>query len=702
MAEVNPTPPRRRGRRRPEPSRAGGFPLKERAGSLRRALESAPVLEERWPERRQWTLFEALAAAEPEAAARLKRLLATAELLAETPVLAVAGLLNAGKSSLTASFLSEAGRRRVLRGTDRASGSQRFTLWCPASWEASSRREVLFAALEEVCGRAPEPLAAGRERALAQQRDKIRAASLLVAFDPALDEWGVCLLDCIDVERPDAGEGAAPWAWGERLELLRRMASLISAAVLVLSRSRIETRAVDALLEALGEAKKIWAVNLVRDEPAHRVRAEALERLGVDASASRAEEALLYVAYDFDLRGYRQRTPAWDSNLADPKQLPLPCFFLATAREEENLPRAVDPSRDVRRLPERLPPEALLPGYQRRLRDEIARGAEEALRRVRERTVRDERCLRRAAAELQRAVRAAVGEAAGKGGEACLFLDQAALRALEQSLERTLPWDVRQWAVATNRIRRAGSWAQDRSRRAFRAIRRKALGAPAAETEASGQGKAAATRRLQERLAEALSLWSRNPLGEESASAERDPRWFLDEPRAERLAARVLDRLRSLSEERARVVPLEELDEAARAAWESLGLERRVLRHVAPPLLFVLSVAAAVSLPGLGPGILTLKELFAGTALAGGVGLHLAQSLDARVKKWFGPNFLAALAAQEAGLPLEMMDLPKELRDLLAAPAGVSAPSPLGGWRWRLFREAASRRIEQELLAFSG
>ena len=50
------------------------------------------------------------------------------------PILAIAGLLNAGKSTLLATYLSAENRPRVLRGVGNHSGTHRFVLWLPKLW----------------------------------------------------------------------------------------------------------------------------------------------------------------------------------------------------------------------------------------------------------------------------------------------------------------------------------------------------------------------------------------------------------------------------------------------------------------------------------------------------------------------------------------------------------------------------------------
>jgi hypothetical protein len=119
------------------------------------------------------------------------------------PIVAVAGLINSGKSSLVAAFLSPQSRTRVLRGISSREGTQRFTLWAPASWKQDAAfRNQLEQMFTRVFRHAPEPLAETAETAHAQQRENESLDVPLLAFDTALDLHGIALLDCPDVQRP--------------------------------------------------------------------------------------------------------------------------------------------------------------------------------------------------------------------------------------------------------------------------------------------------------------------------------------------------------------------------------------------------------------------------------------------------------------------------------------------------------------------
>src|SRR5687768_12843828 len=59
---------------------------------------------------------------------------AAASLEIDCPIVAVLGELNAGKSSVVATFLGPEGRRRLPRGEEDAAGTHRFVYWVPQRW----------------------------------------------------------------------------------------------------------------------------------------------------------------------------------------------------------------------------------------------------------------------------------------------------------------------------------------------------------------------------------------------------------------------------------------------------------------------------------------------------------------------------------------------------------------------------------------
>lgn len=157
------------------------------------------------------------------------------------PIVAVLGLLNAGKSSLVSTFLDDqvpsvgrsldgvtttdvrtgsqataSSRDRVLIGSSNAEGTHRFVLWVPQSWKSDSTIwGFVQSQLAQVFGCEAELLADDPTRASEQYNDTaprtyiaddgqtIQRATIeipLIATDPKLDHWGIALMDCPDVQ----------------------------------------------------------------------------------------------------------------------------------------------------------------------------------------------------------------------------------------------------------------------------------------------------------------------------------------------------------------------------------------------------------------------------------------------------------------------------------------------------------------------
>jgi len=122
------------------------------------------------------------------------------------PIVAVLGLLNAGKSSLVSTYLSLENRRRVLVGSSNSQGTHRFVLWLPQSWEkepelwnfVKSRLNSIFGCESELLS--TDPMEAAKQYNDITPRPSVDAAGNpihratieipLLATDPELDRWG--------------------------------------------------------------------------------------------------------------------------------------------------------------------------------------------------------------------------------------------------------------------------------------------------------------------------------------------------------------------------------------------------------------------------------------------------------------------------------------------------------------------------------
>ena len=163
---------------------------------------------------------------------RLQRL-RYAETVGYVPVVGVCGLINSGKSTLVRSFLDESNKPRVLVGSLAEQGTHRFVLWLPQSWERDQAtvQSFLRTAFDgKLVGLAKDPGEAA-EQTNAPRSKQVPFELPLVAFDSRLDDHGLALLDCPDIQRGGhATDGAESTA---RHESLRRAARLCSAFILL-------------------------------------------------------------------------------------------------------------------------------------------------------------------------------------------------------------------------------------------------------------------------------------------------------------------------------------------------------------------------------------------------------------------------------------------------------------------------------------
>ncbi len=281
------------------------------------------------------------------------------------PIVAVLGLLNAGKSSLVSTYLSAENRRRILIGSANEQGTHRFVLWLPESWRNNQELwQFIQERLLSVFGCESEFLSSDPEQAMAQYNDTTPRTFLdatgierfretieipLVATDPQLDRWGLALMDCPDVQTgllPNrsaitlASEKAPSYASvsdplfhersqsiaDARLSVLASAAPLCSAFVVVLPANAMHDQTVSRLLRVLSDrmpkVKQILAVNRVpRRYETTEIHSE-LETLYGLHSISRQ-----YMAYGFDGPQQRNRLPIPPEGFIEIDDVGLPLFF---------------------------------------------------------------------------------------------------------------------------------------------------------------------------------------------------------------------------------------------------------------------------------------------------------------------------------------------------------------------------------------
>lgn len=292
----------------------------------------------------------------------LSTTVADALLLCEAPsapILAVLGLLNAGKSSLVSTFLNESNRARVLVGSSNQQGTHRFVLWLPECWRSialiwdsiQARLNAVFNAPLELLDldpeRSREQYNAIDQRELKLSDGTVRRYSAmespLVGFDSSLDRWGIALMDCPDIQtgllptndisitRDRLAEFVESVAQ-KRLELLAKVSPFCSAFVIVLPANAMHDEKVSKLIHLLKErmpgTPQIAAVNRVpRRYRTDEIQSEIANLYGTE------DLSRVYMAYSFEGPLDRERIPAppttWnatgDSKFAGAESLPL--FF---------------------------------------------------------------------------------------------------------------------------------------------------------------------------------------------------------------------------------------------------------------------------------------------------------------------------------------------------------------------------------------
>ncbi len=320
------------------------------------------ALEHVYPNHRRESFLAALHRIQPSLAIDLiaaGNRLQSATKLIQHPVVAVAGMLNSGKTSLVSSFLSRAGRERTLRGVSNAQGTHRFVLWLPQRWKAEPQLwGLLLTRLTEALGSAPESLGETADEAHRQYNNRERdAASVsvpLIATDPALDEAGIALLDCPDIVS-DASLGLG--SPEQRRQLLGRAATLCSAFLVVASAEQSRDTTLADMMRIAGELMpgipRLLAVNKIR--PKQQSPAEVYETFLPLMRQNQIDK--IYAAYDFDVRGSESLIPSkLHNSVASPitRGDELPIFFSLSDNPDQNPPSEITPDRLLGALPKQL------------------------------------------------------------------------------------------------------------------------------------------------------------------------------------------------------------------------------------------------------------------------------------------------------------------------------------------------------------
>lgn len=281
--------------------------------------------------------------------------------LAEHPTLAVAGMLNSGKTSLVASMLSPAGRARTLRGIANRQGTHRFVLWLPQKWrDEESLWNLLLEDFGDAIGHPAELLADTPEEAHQQYNNReggaIALGIPLVATDPALDESGIGLLDCPDIVSDEVFGVGSP---EQRRELLGKASTFCSAFLVVSTPSMARDRSLGDILQTISDLMpgipRYLAVNKIR---ATQTAEDVLESF--QPQAEKFGVGRTYGAYDFEIPSCESFIPKSvqdgdkEIKLESPAEDPQPIFFSLSSDSAQNPPASIDKERLLTSLPTEL------------------------------------------------------------------------------------------------------------------------------------------------------------------------------------------------------------------------------------------------------------------------------------------------------------------------------------------------------------
>ena len=626
--------------------------LLENEGELAAVLHSFPI-------QRRESFLNAVRAVDPAIAddivAAGNRLHSAIELI-DCPVVAVAGMLNSGKTSLVSTFLSPSGRARTLRGVGNSQGTHRFVLWLPERWKADGVLwNLLLARLAETLGRTPEPLGLTPEEAHLQYNNRVcdsESISVpLVATDPALDRVGIGLLDCPDIVSDESLGLGSP---ARRRELLGRAATLCSAFLVVASAEQSRDTTLGELMRIASELMpgipRLLAVNKVR--PREQTPAQVFESFSPLIRQHQIDS--VYTAYDFDVHASKPYIPRELHNSVSTKIVAgdeLPIFFSLSDDPEKNPPNPISADRLLGSLPGKLDRGQLFERFRAALETNLRVAIWERGRGVVLASIAAQESKAKVARRCLFDVALDVFAIRGDSGEPerlRLHQNKRIVEQLTMAFANTAPWYAR-WSVALNtKYRRVVGGAGDWFRRW---LPTQALDEKARELRGHFDRGDYGSLMTPERL--------RN-LIRKHAEAHPIEHWDDDSPWDEACRAAIhrydRDDFTSLD-------PVE-LERACREMWAKVSwVEKGKMTTV--PLLVIVSSFAAVLMVPIDFGTTVIASASISELLAAG-GLAAAASV------WAGGK--SALLVEQQAAKQQLVDLIAVLCDAFGVPRAASLP----------------------------
>lgn len=608
--------------------------------------------------------------------------------LSQSPLIAVSGLLNAGKSSLIASFLSPNNRQRVLVGTGNQQGTHRFVIWLPASWQQQTLVwQRWLQQLTQIFGQAPEWLSRDPQIAYAQYNgqtfpecstsqsstadltsssaststseatpktptDISTFAIPLIATDAALDTLGVGLIECPDIQTGIFGSASTnPWDESElpeyRRRLLSQAAKLCSAFIVVTKLRDLNDRQAERLLTTLKESMpglpRILAINLVRRRYApSEILAEArvlMERFQIDR---------LYAAYDFRGELERERLPPIPAEFASlttrGETVEHPIFFrLDRQLPDDQQPRPA-PDDYLLRLGKQLNQSEMVQAWRNtlalQLQQHLLQGRDELLRLA----TQQQRHIDEIRHDIADAILSmiAIRDEAGLASDVRLQTSKQIIRQINDSLHRTAPW----WAWPSLMVDKTVAWTKESLSSAARSVM------PVTAMQQSLKGMKdwfKQSDRSQVMTADRLRKELRTRLPLEAFPTWSDEKWLTT-------SQLILDRFQN---ENQTLLPDAQLDPWAKSIWDNMPWRKRLTTGLVPVATIFAPLAAVLFIPvdfG-GSTVLvfaSLKELVAAAGVAGAWAAFSGNPTPAVAEQeaaWQQYGDLVAIAMDTLGVP---------------------------------------------------
>lgn len=610
------------------------------------------------------------------------------ENISRCPILAITGLLNAGKSSLLATYLTPENRKRVLRGLGNNSGTHRFVLWLPeAWWNDADLLSTLISFLSSLFGHPPEHLSSDPEIAALQYNGKIVDSALmraptgsspeqqegppqtdnsadpmarhssasvdplsvpLIAYDAGLDELKLGLIDCPDIQTGFLDSGNSSQRGREladqRQHQLGIIGRLCSAFVVVCKLNSLHDEGLTHILTTLRDAMpgvpRLLAVNKVKARYATEVVYEQARVL-----ADRFGIRSIYAAYDFRSALASSRVPPppprWVHT--DPgKELPI--FFEVGNAGGAPAQHATTPSY-LHNLGEHLDAGTLSRESCRSLLLQLRTKAAAAIQwieenqRLRETQVQDGwQAIAHACYEFM-AERDTLGNAVGLRLQA----SPAIVSQMADSLQRTAPMWLR-LSLSIDRTARQLQQAVANSTARFKIL----------------QNASESVTRFTKRFKRGEGAQVVTPERLATAIRSSDAHDALHAMSQETLVGRCETAMQRFAEEDKTLLNQDELDQWSRQVWESMSFKDKLWRGTQPLAVMLGPLLAAVLVPFDGGGTAVLvfasaKELLAAAGIAlvttaagtGGETLKIVH----RETPWRQLSDLFALACDSIGLP---------------------------------------------------